>query len=110
MTTQAASIGTVQWCAPEVLRDESVGGASDVYSFGVIAWECSTLRPPYDGVPPVALAHRLAYGEVKLEAPRSAPEWMVSLLERSCDFVPSKRPTFEALARELGACGRHNAG
>ena len=101
VTTAAASIGTVQWCAPEVLRDESAGAPSDVFSFGVIAWEMASLSPPYDGVPAISLAHKLAYGEATLQAPQGTPPWLVNLFEAACSFEPSSRPTFEEIVQGL---------
>lgn len=35
-------IGTYQWMAPEVIRNEKIDEFADVYSFGVIIWELLT--------------------------------------------------------------------
>lgn len=44
-------IGTAQWMAPEVMRNEDkIDEYADVYSFGVIIWELLTERIPYDGL------------------------------------------------------------
>ena len=40
-------IGTYQWMAPEVIRNESMDFHSDVYSFGVILWQVLTESIPY---------------------------------------------------------------
>ena len=41
--------GTVQYLAPEVLRDGPVDGRADIYALGVVAFECLTGKPPFDG-------------------------------------------------------------
>ncbi|KAK3272101.1 hypothetical protein CYMTET_19587 [Cymbomonas tetramitiformis] len=47
------TLGTVQWSAPEVLREEGITGKSDVYSFGVFLWELVTLQMPWDNCHPL---------------------------------------------------------
>jgi serine/threonine-protein kinase len=41
--------GTVQYLAPEVLRDGPVDGRADIYALGVVAFECLTGKAPFDG-------------------------------------------------------------
>ncbi|KAI3960055.1 hypothetical protein MKW98_016779 [Papaver atlanticum] len=40
--------GTLQWMAPEVIRNEPADEKSDVYSFGVVLWELATLKIPLE--------------------------------------------------------------
>lgn len=47
------AVGTPEWTAPELLRNEPVTDKCDVFSLGVIMWELSTLRRPWEGVKPV---------------------------------------------------------
>jgi serine/threonine protein kinase len=44
------AVGTPEWTAPELLRNEPVTDKCDVFSLGVIMWELSTLRRPWEGV------------------------------------------------------------
>jgi serine/threonine protein kinase len=49
--TKHTRVGTYQWMAPEVVRNEKkVDEKSDVYSFGVILWELLTEKVPYQGL------------------------------------------------------------
>eukprot|EP01147_Barroeca_monosierra_P001787 gene1787-4897_t len=43
--TQA--VGTLSWCAPEVMGGHHYGLPCDVYSFGILMWEIETCRLPY---------------------------------------------------------------
>lgn len=43
----ASKLGTPQWMAPEVIRNEKYENASDVYSFGIILWELLTCQIPF---------------------------------------------------------------
>lgn len=47
------AVGTPEWTAPELLRNEPVTDKCDVFSLGVIMWELSTLRRPWEGVKPL---------------------------------------------------------
>ncbi|EME32205.1 serine/threonine protein kinase [Galdieria sulphuraria] len=42
-------VGTLQYTAPEVLRNEKSTPASDIYSLGVIFWELGTREVPFKG-------------------------------------------------------------
>lgn len=39
--------GTLNWLAPEVLKEEGYFESSDVYSFGLVIWEMLTNQIPY---------------------------------------------------------------
>jgi len=46
--TLTATVGTVLWSAPEVLRGQGdYGMAADVYSFGIVMFECWTREAPF---------------------------------------------------------------
>ncbi|KAI8464512.1 MAG: kinase-like domain-containing protein, partial [Monoraphidium minutum] len=45
--SRAGMEGTVEYCAPEVLRGESYTEKADVYSFGVVLWELLARARPY---------------------------------------------------------------
>lgn len=47
-----SSAGTPEWMAPELIRQEPFTEKCDIFSLGVIMWELSTLRKPWEGVPP----------------------------------------------------------
>ena len=60
MTATMTRIGTPQWMAPEVLREEKYSEKADIWSYGVVLWELVTLRPPFDGVSPLAVIYNVA--------------------------------------------------
>jgi beta-lactam-binding protein with PASTA domain/tRNA A-37 threonylcarbamoyl transferase component Bud32 len=67
-----ALAGTVQYCAPEVLRGGLVDGRADVYSLGVVAYECLTGRVPFGGGDPDRVAWQVLHGRVPAPS-RTAP-------------------------------------
>lgn len=65
----AMAIGTCQWSAPEVLREEPHSAAGDVWSFGVIAWETASPSPPFAGMSAMRVAAMVAYCNARLPMP-----------------------------------------
>lgn len=54
--SRAGLEGTIEYCAPEVLRGEPYTEKCDVYSFGVVLWELLLRQRPYsDAEVPVFL-------------------------------------------------------
>ena len=82
MTQTAAVIGTAQYLSPEQAKGEQVDARSDLYSTGCLLYELLTVRPPFVGDSPVAVAYQHVREEPQppsSSTPRSRPRWT-----RSC--------------------------
>jgi serine/threonine-protein kinase len=90
MTQTAAVIGTAQYLSPEQAKGEQVDARSDLYSTGCLLYELLTLRPPFVGDSPVAVA----YQHVREEA--NPPSF----------YDPELRPEYDAIVMKALAKDR----
>ena len=100
------SPGTYAWTAPETLEDDAFTTASDVYAFGVIVWETITKRVPWEGKTPPQITLKVAKGQRPSPVPDRAsvvPPALLDLMQSCWHQDPKARPTFAAIAEEIGA-------
>src|ERR687894_365542 len=80
-------VGTAQYLAPELVQGQKATPAVDVYSWGTVAYECLTVRRPFDGPNPVEVAlQRLS--EAPLPLPADVPGPVRELVERTLATDP----------------------
>eukprot|EP00301_Raphidiophrys_heterophryoidea_P027434 c9655_g2_i1.p1 GENE.c9655_g2_i1~~c9655_g2_i1.p1 ORF type:complete len:511 (-),score=90.74 c9655_g2_i1:28-1560(-) len=84
------NLGTVPWCAPEVLRNEKYDHKCDVFSMGVVLWELGTGIEPGHVFPYECLeGFRLSLEKV--------PAYLVSLITACLNPKPQNRPSFDEI-------------
>src|SRR6266852_852681 len=93
LTDTGATLGTVQYYAPEQAQGEIVGPAADVYALGNVMYEMLTGRTPFDGDNPVAIAMQHIHdqpvppGQYNPNIPPALEEIILRCLEK----LPQKR-------------------
>ncbi|KAK7244969.1 hypothetical protein RIF29_39798 [Crotalaria pallida] len=78
-----SAVGTPEWMAPEVLRDEPSNEKSDIYSFGVILRELATLQQPWSNLNPAQVVAAVGFKGKRLEIPHDLNPRLASIIE-SC--------------------------
>lgn len=96
----AASAGTPEWMAPELIRNEPFTEKCDIFSLGVIMWELCTLNKPWEGVPTVQVVYAVANDGSRLEI----PEGPLGKLIEDCWAEPDERPSCEEILSRLLNC------
>ncbi|MEE1939495.1 Stk1 family PASTA domain-containing Ser/Thr kinase [Streptomyces sp. TRM 70361] len=92
MTQTAAVIGTAQYLSPEQAKGETVDARSDLYSTGCLLYELLTVRPPFVGDSPVAVAYQHVREEPQppsIYDPEITPEMdaiVLKALEKDPDY------------------------
>ena len=94
-------IGSLNWCAPEVLlKNEPFGRSADVFSFGMILLELYTHTPPFSDMLPLQIVKAIDSGSL-LPIPSSCPRAFSMLIKRCWDYTPKNRPSFVEIEKEL---------
>lgn len=100
LNSDMSRVGTPQWMAPEVLREEKYTEKADVYSFGVLVWELVTLRAPFQDVSPLRVIFLVAHRNERLPIPDSCPAPIKELITM-CWKPSEQRPTFVEIVEYL---------
>ncbi|KAF8071147.1 drkC [Scenedesmus sp. PABB004] len=105
--SRAGLEGTIEYCAPEVLRGEPYTERCDVYSFGVVLWELLTRARPYSDadVPVFLLMVNIGNGSLALPdlPPDAATPGLRALTARCLAFAAADRPEFREVLAALEA-------
>ena len=88
-----SAVGTVQFAAPEVLRNERYTEKADLFSFGTVLWELHTRIRVFKGLPQIEVYRAVIEGNMP-DVPRGCPSQYRQLMKACWQLQPSKRPTF----------------
>ncbi|KAF6254693.1 kinase-like domain-containing protein, partial [Scenedesmus sp. NREL 46B-D3] len=103
--SRAGLEGTIEYCAPEVLRGEPYTERCDVYSFGVVLHELLTRQRPYadQDVPVFLLMVNIGNGSLSLpDLPaEAATPGLIQLTGRCLAFSAADRPDFREVLSQL---------
>ncbi|SBT94887.1 serine/threonine protein kinase [Streptomyces sp. DI166] len=107
MTQTAAVIGTAQYLSPEQAKGEQVDARSDLYSTGCLLYELLTVRPPFVGDSPVAVAYQHVREEAQPPSvfdPEITPE-MDSIVLKALVKDPNYRyQSADEMRADIEAC------
>ena len=109
ITGAGAIIGTLQYCAPEVLAGRAATIRSDIYSLGVAMYEMACGRAPLAGLDPPSLISASLGGQIPPVRQRNPvlPEDLAVVIGRAMALAPHDR--FQSAA-ELAAALRGKGG
>lgn len=103
------SLGTIYWCAPEVLADAySYSEKSDCYSFGIVLWEIFHRAVPYGTKDPMAVALEVMQMDIRPEISPSCPEEIQGLMRQCWAQLPNERPNMKDILTNLRTLSSQN--
>ncbi|KAE9461952.1 hypothetical protein C3L33_06148, partial [Rhododendron williamsianum] len=86
-----ACVGTPEWMAPELIRNEPFTEKCDIFSLGVIIWELCTLNRPWEGVTSVQVVYSVANDGLRLEIPEGPLGSIISAVSIHYADLPEGR-------------------
>jgi serine/threonine-protein kinase len=109
LTKVGASVGTLNYMAPEQIRGERCTAASDVFSAGIVFYQLASGRHPFSardrGLAQVVSAIVFETPPKLSEICPDAPEGLEFILNRALDKDPARRiPNAGELRHALGLC------
>jgi hypothetical protein len=103
LTQTGKVIGSVNWLAPEQLRNGRASEASDMFAWGGLVIFAATGHPPFGRGPVGAIAHRILNEEPDLQGLGGR---LLEAVLAALDKDPRRRPTARALlVRLVGGIG-----
>ncbi|KAH9079720.1 hypothetical protein Ae201684P_020644 [Aphanomyces euteiches] len=99
--TMTAAVGTMEWAAPELLRNEDYSTPADVYSFGVLLTELDTRLIPYTDVRQQStvnddtLMMQIVTGALRPTVLPTCPRPIQKLIQSCLAVNPAQRPRME---------------
>ncbi|MER5409901.1 Stk1 family PASTA domain-containing Ser/Thr kinase [Streptomyces sp. NPDC002769] len=107
MTQTAAVIGTAQYLSPEQAKGEQVDARSDLYSTGCLLYELLTVRPPFVGDSPVAVAYQHVREEPQPPSvfdPEITPEMDAIVLKALVKDPDYRYQSADEMRQDIEAC------
>lgn len=107
MTQTAAVVGTAQYLSPEQAKGETVDARSDLYSTGCLIFELLTVRPPFIGDSPVAVAYQHVREEPQPPSafdPEVTPEMDAIVLKALAKDRDYRYQSADELRADIEAC------
>ncbi|WP_018547682.1 Stk1 family PASTA domain-containing Ser/Thr kinase [Streptomyces sp. LaPpAH-108] len=107
MTQTSAVIGTAQYLSPEQAKGEQVDARSDLYSTGCLLYELLTVRPPFVGDSPVAVAYQHVREEPQPPSvfdPEITPEMDAIVLKALVKDPNYRYQSADEMRQDIEAC------
>ncbi|MEU0677910.1 Stk1 family PASTA domain-containing Ser/Thr kinase [Streptomyces sp. NPDC006172] len=107
MTQTSAVIGTAQYLSPEQAKGEQVDARSDLYSTGCLLYELLTVRPPFVGDSPVAVAYQHVREEPQAPSvfdPEITPEMDAIVLKALVKDPNYRYQSADEMRADIEAC------
>lgn len=88
--------------APELFEGQPASRESDVYAFAMVCYEVVARGSwPFEGVNQLVIVRKVCDKGERPARPDGVPDFVWSLMERCWAQLPTDRPTFKDIVREM---------
>jgi len=96
-----SSVIPARWTAPEVFQKREFSVKCDIWAMGIVLWEIFTKGSlPYSELSNKQVTEAVIKGE-RLPKPDSCPDGVWIIMKNCWNEIPSKRPTFLEIIKQL---------
>mmetsp|Transcript_107060 Transcript_107060/g.185183 ORF Transcript_107060/g.185183 Transcript_107060/m.185183 type:complete len:328 (+) Transcript_107060:60-1043(+) len=99
-THMDASVGTLQWMAPEILNGNTFTAKMDIYSYGMLMYEVVSRGLPFGDTKDCEVKTQVLAG-LRPCIPEGCPQQATQLMMRCWAARPDHRPSFKEIINEL---------
>lgn len=99
--TLTRGVGTLLWCAPEVLCGGQYNHLADVYSYGVVLWEILTRRIPWEHLKKTWDVSTAVEDGQRPAFPEGTPPHVSEFISRCWCHDIEQRPEFSEIVARL---------
>ncbi|KAK3416862.1 hypothetical protein EUGRSUZ_H02611 [Eucalyptus grandis] len=93
--------GTINYMAPEVIKDGKSSLKADVYSFGITLWEICHRKTPHSNMKTELIDQGVVHHKVRPNISGKCPRQFASLMQMCWDADPRKRPSMKDVVYKL---------
>eukprot|EP01017_Pseudomicrothorax_dubius_P016836 TRINITY_DN1903_c0_g1_i4.p1 TRINITY_DN1903_c0_g1~~TRINITY_DN1903_c0_g1_i4.p1 ORF type:complete len:666 (+),score=89.85 TRINITY_DN1903_c0_g1_i4:40-2037(+) len=90
-------VGTPNWMAPEIMREEAYEESADVFSYGMIAWELVTGQIPYKELSAAQIIGSVGFGDKFVDLPTRCNPTIMKIIHTTLSRDKTQRPTFRQI-------------
>eukprot|EP00928_Gymnodinium_smaydae_P032117 TRINITY_DN23345_c0_g1_i1.p1 TRINITY_DN23345_c0_g1~~TRINITY_DN23345_c0_g1_i1.p1 ORF type:complete len:1056 (+),score=200.20 TRINITY_DN23345_c0_g1_i1:415-3168(+) len=92
-------VGTILYSCPEIVQQQPYTNKTDVWALGCILYKLATLRDPFQGGNPLAVARKIVECDYERLDPARHSRMLVTTIGRCLTVEPEARPDIEEVVR-----------
>eukprot|EP01106_Pelomyxa_sp_JSP_P008996 TRINITY_DN2469_c0_g3_i2.p1 TRINITY_DN2469_c0_g3~~TRINITY_DN2469_c0_g3_i2.p1 ORF type:complete len:183 (+),score=40.22 TRINITY_DN2469_c0_g3_i2:268-816(+) len=87
-------VGTYAWMPPEMISGKKYDEKADVYSYGMVLFEMVASKPPFPGLTPTEITHKIVTLEERMPLPSNISSKWRALVTACWATDATTRPSF----------------
>lgn len=95
-------VGTIFYTCPEIVQSKPYSDKADIWSLGVVMYELISLKQPFAGENPLAIANKIVEEDYVRLSPELASPLLLQVIKRCMTGNPEERPDASSLCQMIG--------
>mmetsp|Transcript_26665 Transcript_26665/g.48000 ORF Transcript_26665/g.48000 Transcript_26665/m.48000 type:complete len:740 (-) Transcript_26665:25-2244(-) len=95
-------VGTISYSCPEIVQSKPYNDKADIWSLGVVMYELITLKQPFAGENPLAIASQIVEEDYEPLTTEHASPLLLQIVRLCMTVNPDERPDASSLCQMIG--------